>query len=111
MGPVVTAAARDRIVGYIGQGVEAGATPSSTAASSRSTGDGFWVGPTLFDNVTTDMSIYTDEIFGPVLAVVRVDTLDEAIELINATPTPTAPRSSPAPGRPRATSSARCRSG
>ena len=47
-------------------------------------GDGFYVGPTLFDNVQTDMDIYTDEIFGPVLAVVRVPTLDEAIELINS---------------------------
>ena len=46
-------------------------------------GDGFFVGPTLFDRVGTEMSIYRDEIFGPVLVVVRVDTLDEAIELIN----------------------------
>ena len=49
-------------------------------------GDGFWVGPTLLDNVTPDMDVYTEEIFGPVLAVVRVDTLDEAIDLINAQP-------------------------
>jgi malonate-semialdehyde dehydrogenase (acetylating)/methylmalonate-semialdehyde dehydrogenase len=47
-------------------------------------GDGFWIGPTLFDRVTADMSIYTDEIFGPVLCVVRVGTLEEAIALINA---------------------------
>jgi malonate-semialdehyde dehydrogenase (acetylating)/methylmalonate-semialdehyde dehydrogenase len=46
-------------------------------------GDGFFVGPTLFDRVETEMSIYRDEIFGPVLAIVRVDTLDDAIELIN----------------------------
>jgi malonate-semialdehyde dehydrogenase (acetylating)/methylmalonate-semialdehyde dehydrogenase len=49
-------------------------------------GDGFWVGPTLIDNVTTDMSVYTDEIFGPVLGIVRVETLDEAIDLINRSP-------------------------
>jgi malonate-semialdehyde dehydrogenase (acetylating)/methylmalonate-semialdehyde dehydrogenase len=49
-------------------------------------GEGFFVGPTLFDHVSTDMSIYTDEIFGPVLTVVRVDTYDRAIELINANP-------------------------
>ncbi|WP_271214950.1 aldehyde dehydrogenase family protein, partial [Pseudonocardia halophobica] len=49
-------------------------------------GAGFFVAPTLFDNVTTDMSIYTDEIFGPVLSVVRVDTYEEAVELINANP-------------------------
>ena len=47
-------------------------------------GGGFFVGPTLFDNVGTEMDIYTDEIFGPVLGVVRVDTLDDAIDLINA---------------------------
>ena len=58
---------------------------SSTAASCEvDGGNGFFVGPTLFDNVSTDMDIYTDEIFGPVLGVVRVGTLDEAIELINA---------------------------
>jgi malonate-semialdehyde dehydrogenase (acetylating) / methylmalonate-semialdehyde dehydrogenase len=49
-------------------------------------GSGFFVGPTLFDNVRTDMSIYTDEIFGPVLSVVRVDSYEEAVELINANP-------------------------
>ncbi len=48
--------------------------------------DGFWLGPTLIDHVTTDMSIYTDEIFGPVLSVVRVDTYDQALELINNNP-------------------------
>ena len=49
-------------------------------------GDGFFVGPTLFDHVTTDMSIYTDEIFGPVLSVVRVDSYDEGVQLINDNP-------------------------
>ncbi len=80
MGPVVTAAARDRVVDYIGRG------EGDVVVDGRELeieGDGFWVGPTLIDNVTTDMSVYTDEIFGPVLTVVRVDTLDEAIELIN----------------------------
>jgi len=47
-------------------------------------GDGFWVGPTLFDKVTPEMAIYTDEIFGPVLCVVRVDTFEQAVGLINA---------------------------
>jgi malonate-semialdehyde dehydrogenase (acetylating) / methylmalonate-semialdehyde dehydrogenase len=84
MGPVVTAQARERIVGYIDQGVEAGAEAVVDGRGVDIEGDGFWVGPTLFDRVTTDMSIYRDEIFGPVLAVVRVDSLDEAIELINA---------------------------
>ncbi|HWK29357.1 MAG TPA: CoA-acylating methylmalonate-semialdehyde dehydrogenase [Solirubrobacter sp.] len=83
MGPVVTAAARDRIVGYIGRG------EGDVIVDGRELdvdGGGFWVGPTLIDNVTPDMSVYTDEIFGPVLTVVRVGSLDEAIELVNANP-------------------------
>jgi malonate-semialdehyde dehydrogenase (acetylating)/methylmalonate-semialdehyde dehydrogenase len=83
MGPVVTPQARERIVGYIGQGVEAGAEPVVDGRDIDMDGDGFWVGPTLFDHVSTDMSIYTDEIFGPVLSVVRVPTLADAIDLIN----------------------------
>src|SRR5699024_8781930 len=49
-------------------------------------GNGFFVGPTLFDHVSTDMTIYREEIFGPVLSVLRVDTYDEALELVNANP-------------------------
>jgi malonate-semialdehyde dehydrogenase (acetylating) / methylmalonate-semialdehyde dehydrogenase len=86
MGPVVTAQARERILGYIDQGVEAGAQPVVDGRELEMDGDGFWVGPTLFDNVTTDMAIYRDEIFGPVLGVVRVPDLEAAIELINANP-------------------------
>jgi malonate-semialdehyde dehydrogenase (acetylating)/methylmalonate-semialdehyde dehydrogenase len=88
MGPVVTPESRDRIVGYVNSGQQAGATLVVDGRSVVVDGhaDGFFVGPTLFDNVTTDMDIYTDEIFGPVLAVVRVDTLNEAIDLINANP-------------------------
>jgi malonate-semialdehyde dehydrogenase (acetylating)/methylmalonate-semialdehyde dehydrogenase len=83
MGPVVTPEARDRIAGYIGQGVDAGAVAVVDGRELEVEGDGFFVGPTLFDRVETDMSIYTDEIFGPVLVLVRVDTLDDAIKLIN----------------------------
>jgi malonate-semialdehyde dehydrogenase (acetylating)/methylmalonate-semialdehyde dehydrogenase len=83
MGPVVTPEAKDRITGYIGQGVEAGAVAVVDGRELEVDGDGFFVGPTLFDRVETDMSIYTDEIFGPVLVLVRVDTLDDAIKLIN----------------------------
>src|SRR3954471_12293916 len=86
IGPIVTAQARDRIVGYIEAGVDAGAVAVVDGRDLEREGDGFWVGPTLFDRVTPDMPIYTDEIFGPVLCVVRVDTLDEAIGLINANP-------------------------
>jgi malonate-semialdehyde dehydrogenase (acetylating) / methylmalonate-semialdehyde dehydrogenase len=83
MGPVVTPEARDRITGYIGQGVEAGAVAVVDGRELEVDGDGFFVGPTLFDRVETGMSIYRDEIFGPVLVIVRVDTIDEAISLIN----------------------------
>jgi len=86
MGPVVTSQARERILGYIGQGVEAGADAVVDGRELEMDGDGFWVGPTLFDNVTADMAIYRDEIFGPVLGVVRVPDLEAAIELINANP-------------------------
>jgi malonate-semialdehyde dehydrogenase (acetylating)/methylmalonate-semialdehyde dehydrogenase len=84
MGPVVTPEAKERISNYIGSGVERGATAVVDGRELQVEGDGFFVGPTLFDNVQTDMDIYTDEIFGPVLGVVRVDTLDEAIDLINS---------------------------
>jgi malonate-semialdehyde dehydrogenase (acetylating)/methylmalonate-semialdehyde dehydrogenase len=85
MGPVVTADARDRIVDYIAQGEAAGAELVVDGRSLRVEGhdDGFWVGPTLFDRVTPDMSIYRDEIFGPVLDIVRVDSWDDAMELVN----------------------------
>ena len=84
MGPLVTAVARDRVTDYIDAGEAAGATlvVDGRKVSVDADGEGFFVGPTLFDHVTTDMSIYTDEIFGPVLTVVRVDTYDQAIELI-----------------------------
>ncbi len=86
MGPIVTAAARDRIVGYIDAGVAAGATLVVDGREGPFHGSdaGFFVGPTLFDHVTTDMSIYRDEIFGPVLSVVRVHSYDEGLELINS---------------------------
>lgn len=88
IGPVVTAASRDRIVDYIGQGEEAGAKVVVDGRDLVVEGheEGFFVGPTLLDQVTTDMSVYTDEIFGPVLTVLRVPTLDAAIELINSNP-------------------------
>lgn len=88
MGPLVTAQHRDKVAGYVDAGEAAGATivVDGRTISPDAEGDGFFVGPTLFDNVTTDMSIYQDEIFGPVLSVVRVDTYDQALELINNNP-------------------------
>jgi len=83
MGPVVTPQARERIVDYIGQGAGAGARLTVDGRELEMDGGGFWVGPTLIDQVSPEMSVYRDEIFGPVLSVVRSSDLDEAIELIN----------------------------
>src|SRR5919197_1900221 len=88
MGPVVTAAARDRILGYVDRGVASGATLVVDGRDLRIDGHdaGFFVGPCLFDRVTTDMDIYRDEIFGPVLVVLRTDTFEEALDVVNANP-------------------------
>jgi malonate-semialdehyde dehydrogenase (acetylating) / methylmalonate-semialdehyde dehydrogenase len=88
MGPLVTAEARDRVSGYIDAGEADGAevVVDGRKVDADADGDGFFVGPTLFDHVGTDMSIYTDEIFGPVLSVVRVDTYADGVALINDNP-------------------------
>jgi len=88
MGPVVTAEARDRIVGYIGSGEKQGASVVVDGRGLVVDGyeNGFFVGPTVLDHVTADMDAYRNEIFGPVLSVTRVDTVDEAIAFINANP-------------------------
>jgi malonate-semialdehyde dehydrogenase (acetylating) / methylmalonate-semialdehyde dehydrogenase len=88
MGPLVTAQARDRVTGYIDAGEAAGATlvVDGRKVEADSDGAGFFVGPTLFDHVGVDMSIYTDEIFGPVLSVLRVDTYDDALRVVNDNP-------------------------
>jgi malonate-semialdehyde dehydrogenase (acetylating)/methylmalonate-semialdehyde dehydrogenase len=88
MGPVVTAHARDRIAGYITRGAASGATLVLDGRECTVDGyaGGFYVGPTIFDNVATGMEIYTDEIFGPVLCVLRAATLNDAIDVINANP-------------------------
>lgn len=88
MGPLVTAAHRDRVSGYVDAGVEQGAKLVADGRDFVVKGNekGFFFGPTLFDDVTTDMTIYTDEIFGPVLSTVRYEHFDEAIKLINDNP-------------------------
>jgi malonate-semialdehyde dehydrogenase (acetylating)/methylmalonate-semialdehyde dehydrogenase len=92
MGPLVTKAHRDKVASYIDAGEADGAkivvdgrNVAAEVGSERDS-DGFWLGPTLIDQVTPEMSIYTDEIFGPVLSVVRVETYDEALDLVNANP-------------------------
>ena len=90
MGPIVTAAAKARIEGYIESGVAEGATLAvdgrgfDGARAGSGCEQGFWLGGTLFDHVTPDMKIYREEIFGPVLACVRVPTFAQALDLINA---------------------------
>ncbi|MRK22598.1 CoA-acylating methylmalonate-semialdehyde dehydrogenase [Pseudomonas sp. JG-B] len=85
MGPLVTAAARDKVVGYIDDGVAAGAKLVVDGRGYRVAGheDGYFVGGTLFDHVKADMRIYQEEIFGPVLCIVRVGSLEDAMQLIN----------------------------
>ena len=88
MGPVVTPEARERIVSLIDAGERQGATVRVDGRGIRVPGheEGFFVGPTVLDRVTPSMDVYTEEIFGPVLSVVRADDLDTAIRLINANP-------------------------
>jgi malonate-semialdehyde dehydrogenase (acetylating) / methylmalonate-semialdehyde dehydrogenase len=86
MGPLVTKVHRDRVAGFIASGEEAGAKLVIDGRDIEARGEhaGFWLGPSLFDNVSPDMEIYREEIFGPVLSVVRVGSYAEAVELINA---------------------------
>ncbi|BBX63910.1 methylmalonate-semialdehyde dehydrogenase (acylating) [Mycobacterium saskatchewanense] len=88
MGPLVTKAHREKVASYIDASEAAGAKVVVDGRAVRPDGapDGFWLGPTLIDHVNTDMSAYTDEIFGPVLSVVRVETYDEAMALVNSNP-------------------------
>ncbi len=86
MGPVITAQAHERISGYIAHGVSEGATlvVDGRGCSVPGHENGFWIGGTLFDHVTPEMKIYREEIFGPVLAVVRVPDFAAAVDLVNA---------------------------
>jgi malonate-semialdehyde dehydrogenase (acetylating)/methylmalonate-semialdehyde dehydrogenase len=88
MGPLVTKQHRDKVAGYVEAGEKAGAAlvVDGRVGDFDADGEGFFLGPTLFDNVTTDMSIYQDEIFGPVLSVLRVASYEEGLELINRNP-------------------------
>jgi malonate-semialdehyde dehydrogenase (acetylating)/methylmalonate-semialdehyde dehydrogenase len=88
MGPLVTGVHRDKVKSYVDAGEAAGATLVVDGRDITVDGDdaGFWLLPTLFDNVTTDMTIYTDEIFGPVLSVVRVASYEAGVQLINDHP-------------------------
>jgi len=94
MGPLVTGPHRDKVASYLESGVEQGATlvedgrahPVTGAEGEAGGRDGFWLGPSVLDHVTPDMSAYTDEIFGPVLSVIRVPSYEAAVELVNDSP-------------------------
>ncbi len=88
MGPLVTKVHRDKVASYVDAGEAAGATLVEDGRGITVDGDanGYWLGPTLFDNVTTDMTIYQEEIFGPVLSVVRVPSYEAGVQLINDHP-------------------------
>ena len=84
MGPLVSAVHRDKVASYIEAGAKAGATVVVDGRDLKVDGDGFFLGPTLLDNVKPEMSVYTDDIFGPVLSILRVNTYDEALALVNS---------------------------
>ncbi len=89
MGPLVTGPHRDRVASYLDSGVREGATLAVDGRVHPVIGGaqtGFWLGPSVLDHVSTQMSCYTDEIFGPVLSVLRATSYDEAVELVNASP-------------------------
>ena len=88
MGPLVTRAHRDRVASYVDAAEAEGGKLVVDGRDWEVDGEaeGFWLGPTLVDNVTPEMSVYRDEVFGPVLAVVRTESFDEALELVNANP-------------------------
>jgi malonate-semialdehyde dehydrogenase (acetylating)/methylmalonate-semialdehyde dehydrogenase len=86
IGPLITAEHRDKVAGYIGAGARQGATLVVDGRDQDVPSGGFFLGTTLMDHVTPEMTAYTDEIFGPVLCVVRADTYEQALALINDNP-------------------------
>ncbi|HXW13071.1 MAG TPA: CoA-acylating methylmalonate-semialdehyde dehydrogenase, partial [Terriglobia bacterium] len=86
MGPLVTSDHCKRVAGYIDKGIAEGAAPLVDGRRFKSATGGFFLGPTIFDHVAPEMTIAKEEIFGPVLSVIRVKTLDEAIQLVNRSP-------------------------
>ncbi|MDT4922121.1 MAG: malonate-semialdehyde dehydrogenase (acetylating) / methylmalonate-semialdehyde dehydrogenase, partial [Pseudonocardiales bacterium] len=84
MGPLITAEHRDKVASYIGAGESAGATVVVDGRTADVPEAGFFLGTTLLDHVKPEMSVYTDEIFGPVLSVVRADSYEDGLNLINS---------------------------
>jgi malonate-semialdehyde dehydrogenase (acetylating)/methylmalonate-semialdehyde dehydrogenase len=86
MGPLVTKQAFERVTKYVDEGLASGATLVNDGRTVNAPKGGYFLGPCLFDKVSPEMSIYSEEIFGPVLSVVRAKTYDEAVELVNKSP-------------------------
>jgi malonate-semialdehyde dehydrogenase (acetylating)/methylmalonate-semialdehyde dehydrogenase len=86
MGPLVTSDHCKRVESYVEKGVAEGAVPLVDGRERKASGNGFFLGPTIFDHVKPEMTIAREEIFGPVLSVIRVSTLDDAIDLVNCSP-------------------------
>jgi malonate-semialdehyde dehydrogenase (acetylating)/methylmalonate-semialdehyde dehydrogenase len=86
MGPLITAEHRDKVASYLDSGRDQGATVVTDGRETSADGGGFFLGPSLLDNVTPEMDAYRDEIFGPVLSVVRAETYDDAVRLVNENP-------------------------
>jgi malonate-semialdehyde dehydrogenase (acetylating)/methylmalonate-semialdehyde dehydrogenase len=86
MGPLISAAHRERVLGYIARGIEEGADLVLDGRDIEVEGypDGFFLGPTVFDNVSPEMTIAKEEIFGPVVSIVRAADMDAVVELINS---------------------------
>ena len=96
MGAINSAASVERILGYIAQAEQAGARILVDGRKQAADAGGYWVGPTVIDGITPDMDIAKEEVFGPVLSILRVGDLSEALRWRTATPTAT-----PAPSTPR----------
>ena len=86
MGPLITAEHRDKVASYLDSGRDQGATVVTDGRETAPDGDGFFLGVSLLDHVTPEMDAYRDEIFGPVLSVVRAKTYDDAVRLVNENP-------------------------
>jgi malonate-semialdehyde dehydrogenase (acetylating)/methylmalonate-semialdehyde dehydrogenase len=111
MGPLVTAEHCRRVTGYVEKGVAEGAVPLVDGRQHKPAGSGYFLGPTIFDHVTPEMTIAREEIFGPVLSVMRVKTLDDAIELVNRSPYGNATAIFTASGKSAREYSSRCEVG
>jgi malonate-semialdehyde dehydrogenase (acetylating)/methylmalonate-semialdehyde dehydrogenase len=86
MGPLVTRAHRDKVASYLDKGREQGAKVVADGRETAPEGNGFFLGVSLIDDVTTEMDVYKDEIFGPVLGISRVATYDDALRMVNENP-------------------------